>query len=117
MPILFAIVGATGTGKSGVAVELAARYGADIIGVDSRQVYKGFAIGTAQPSAADMEKVKREEQHAHRHRPERTKEAVRQPAQRRKADATPLLGTAVRGRPRFTDRCGKRKGHAGSRCV
>ena len=58
MPILFAIVGATGTGKSGVAVELAARYGADIIGVDSRQVYKGFAIGTAQPSAADMEKVK-----------------------------------------------------------
>ncbi len=58
MPILFAIVGATGTGKSGVAVELAAHYGADIIGVDSRQVYKGFAIGTAQPSAADMEKVK-----------------------------------------------------------
>ena len=58
MPILFAIVGATGTGKSGVAVELAARYGADIIGVDSRQVYKGFAIGTAQPSVADMEKVK-----------------------------------------------------------
>lgn len=58
MPILFAIVGATGTGKSRVAVELAARYGAEIIGVDSRQVYRGFAIGTAQPSAADMEKVK-----------------------------------------------------------
>ena len=58
MPILFAIVGATGTGKSSVAVELAARYGAEIIGVDSRQVYKGFAIGTAQPSRADMEKVK-----------------------------------------------------------
>ena len=58
MPILFAIVGATGTGKSSVAVELAARYGAEIIGVDSRQVYKGFAIGTAQPSCADMEKVK-----------------------------------------------------------
>lgn len=58
MPILFTIVGATGTGKSSVAVELAARYGAEIIGVDSRQVYKGFAIGTAQPSRADMEKVK-----------------------------------------------------------
>ena len=58
MPILFAIVGATGTGKSRVAVKLAARYGAEIIGVDSRQVYRGFAIGTAQPSAVDMEKVK-----------------------------------------------------------
>lgn len=58
MPILFAIVGATGTGKSSVAVELAARYGAEIIGVDSRQIYKGFAIGTAQPPRSDMEKVK-----------------------------------------------------------
>lgn len=58
MPILFAIVGATGIGKSSVAVELAARYGADIIGVDSRQVYKGFTIGTAQPSATDMGRVR-----------------------------------------------------------
>ncbi|MBQ6179163.1 MAG: hypothetical protein IJK32_06550 [Bacteroidales bacterium] len=48
----------------------------------------------------------RDGRHAHRYRPERTTEAVRPPAQRRKADATPLPGTAVRGRlPRFTDRC------------
>ena len=53
----------------------------------------------------------RDERHAHRYRPERTAEAVRQPAQRRKADATPLPGTVVRGRlPRFIGRCGKRNG-------
>ena len=49
MPVLFAIVGATGIGKSELSLELAERYDAEIIGVDSRQIYKGFAIGTAQP--------------------------------------------------------------------
>ena len=47
MPVLFAIVGATGIGKSELSLSLAERYGAEIIGVDSRQIYKGFAIGTA----------------------------------------------------------------------
>ena len=51
----------------------------------------------------------RDEKHAHRYLPERTTEAVRPPAQRRKADAPPFPCTAVRVRlPRFTDRCGKK---------
>ena len=58
MPILFAIVGATGIGKSRLSLDLARHYNAEIIGVDSRQIYRGFAIGTAQPSLADMEQVK-----------------------------------------------------------
>lgn len=57
MPILFAIVGATGIGKSRLSLDLARHYGAEIIGVDSRQIYKGFAIGTAQPSLAEMGQV------------------------------------------------------------
>lgn len=57
MPILFAIVGATGIGKSELSLDLAKRYDAEIIGVDSRQVYRGFAIGTAQPSAGDLARV------------------------------------------------------------
>lgn len=57
MPILFALAGATGIGKSELSMRLAERYGAEIIGVDSRQVYRGFAIGTAQPSASDMARV------------------------------------------------------------
>lgn len=50
MPILFALVGATGIGKSNLSMDLADHYGAEIIGVDSRQIYKGFSIGTAQPN-------------------------------------------------------------------
>ena len=58
MPILFSLVGATGVGKSRLSLELAERFDAEIIGVDSRQIYKGFTIGTAQPSLTDMARVK-----------------------------------------------------------
>lgn len=58
MPILFALVGATGIGKSNLSLALAEHYDAEIIGVDSRQVYRGFCIGTAQPDAASLARVK-----------------------------------------------------------
>ncbi len=58
MPILFALVGATGVGKSRLSLELADRFNAEIVGVDSRQIYKGFAIGTAQPPLEDLAHVK-----------------------------------------------------------
>jgi len=58
MPVLFALCGPTGVGKSKRSLELAERYHAEIIGVDSRQIYRGFAIGTAQPPASEMQKVK-----------------------------------------------------------
>lgn len=57
MPILFAMVGATGIGKSALSLELAERFDAEIIGVDSRQVYKDFCIGTAQPDALSLKRV------------------------------------------------------------
>jgi tRNA dimethylallyltransferase len=44
------IVGPTGIGKTSFAIELAKKIDAEIISVDSRQIYKGFRIGTAQPS-------------------------------------------------------------------
>lgn len=58
MPVLFALIGATGIGKSRLSLDLASHYHAELIGMDSRQIYKGFAIGTAQPSRADLESVK-----------------------------------------------------------
>lgn len=58
MPILFALVGATGIGKSNFSLELAEHYKAEIIGVDSRQIYKGFSIGTAQPDKASLARVR-----------------------------------------------------------
>ena len=58
MPILFALAGATGIGKSELSLQLAERYDAEIIGVDSRQVYRGFCIGTAQPDSASLARIK-----------------------------------------------------------
>ena len=46
-----AIVGATATGKSALALALAERLGGEIVNADALQVYRGFDIGTAKPSA------------------------------------------------------------------
>lgn len=54
---LVAIVGATGSGKSAIALELAQRLGGEIVNADSRQVYLGMDIGTAKPSLADRARV------------------------------------------------------------
>ena len=47
---VIALAGATAVGKSAVAVALARRIGGEIINADSRQVYRGMAIGTGIPS-------------------------------------------------------------------
>ncbi len=53
MPIFGAILGATGSGKTKLAVMLAQKMGAEVICMDSRQLYKGFRVGTAQPTAEE----------------------------------------------------------------
>jgi tRNA dimethylallyltransferase len=57
MPRVLVIMGATATGKSGLALELAAATGRELISADSRQVYQGLRVGTAQPTAADRARV------------------------------------------------------------
>ena len=42
------IVGATATGKSDLAVELALRWGGEVVNADSMQLYRGMDIGTAK---------------------------------------------------------------------
>lgn len=56
-PILIAICGATATGKSGLAIQLARSFDGVILSADSRQVYREFNIGTAKPSATELELV------------------------------------------------------------
>ena len=48
------IAGPTASGKSAVAMEVAKQLQAEIISVDSMQVYRGLDIGTAKPSAAEQ---------------------------------------------------------------
>ena len=57
-PRLVAIVGATATGKTGLAVELARAVGGEIVNADSRQVYRGMDIGTAKPTARQRADVR-----------------------------------------------------------
>lgn len=57
-PLVPAILGPTATGKTAVAVELAERLGGEIISVDSRQAYRGLAIGTAAPGPAELARVR-----------------------------------------------------------
>ena len=56
-PYLLAIVGPTASGKSELAMALAALRPAEIMVADSRQVFRGMDIGTAKPSSADREAV------------------------------------------------------------
>src|SRR5262245_3319768 len=50
-PQIVIITGPTATGKTALAIDLATRFGAEIVGADSRQVYRYLDIGTAKPTA------------------------------------------------------------------
>ncbi|MEB3195650.1 MAG: tRNA (adenosine(37)-N6)-dimethylallyltransferase MiaA [Candidatus Sericytochromatia bacterium] len=56
-PPLVVVVGPTGAGKSDLALRLAEAHRGAIISADSRQIYEGFDIGTATPSAAERARV------------------------------------------------------------
>ncbi len=47
------ITGPTGAGKSALALALAQRLPLGIVSADSRQIYRGFDIGTAKPTPAE----------------------------------------------------------------
>lgn len=51
---LIVVVGPTGSGKTDLSIRLAQHYGAPILSTDSRQVYRGMPIGTAQPTAEQL---------------------------------------------------------------
>jgi tRNA dimethylallyltransferase len=54
---VLAIVGPTASGKSALALELAARLPADVVSCDSLMVYQGMDIGTGKPTAAERRRV------------------------------------------------------------
>ena len=54
---LLVIVGPTGSGKTDLSIRLALHYGAPILSTDSRQIYRGMPIGTAQPEKHQLQQV------------------------------------------------------------
>lgn len=51
------IAGATCSGKTELALALAERFDAEIVGADSRQIYRGMTIGTAAPTERERARV------------------------------------------------------------
>jgi len=51
------LTGPTGSGKSRAAMRIAAKYGLEIVCMDSMQVYRGMDVGTDKPSADDRARV------------------------------------------------------------
>ncbi len=57
IPVI-AVVGATASGKTSLAVETAKRFDGEVVSADSMQIYKGMCIATAKPTPEEMQGVK-----------------------------------------------------------
>lgn len=58
VPPLIVILGETASGKSAIAMDLAARFDGEIIAADSMTAYKYFDIATAKPTAEDRATIR-----------------------------------------------------------
>ncbi|MBR2337591.1 MAG: tRNA (adenosine(37)-N6)-dimethylallyltransferase MiaA [Clostridia bacterium] len=54
---IIVVCGPTGSGKSSLAVELALKYGGEVVSADSVAIYKQLDIGSAKPTKEDMKGV------------------------------------------------------------
>ena len=54
---LIVIVGPTAIGKTGLSIKLAKHYNCEIVSADSRQFYQEMSIGTAKPTAQEMDGI------------------------------------------------------------
>jgi tRNA dimethylallyltransferase len=57
MPGIFFIVGATATGKSVMAAEVAEQLGAEIVNADAFQIYRGLDVLTGKPETRTQQRV------------------------------------------------------------
>src|SRR5690348_11043148 len=57
-PPVIAVVGATGSGKTALAIALAERFRGEIINTDSLQVYRYLDIGTAKPTVEEQARAR-----------------------------------------------------------
>ncbi len=54
---IYAVVGPTASGKSALALEIAQRFGGEIISCDSMQIYRRMDIGTAKPTEEEQARI------------------------------------------------------------
>ena len=58
LPKLIVIAGTNASGKSGLGVELALRYGGEVVSADSRQVFRGLDLGSGKITPEEMRGVR-----------------------------------------------------------
>lgn len=56
-PFVLAVVGPTASGKTALGVELAKKYGGEVVSADSMQIYKGMDIASAKPTTEEMQGI------------------------------------------------------------
>jgi len=54
---MIAVLGPTGSGKSRMAMALAAAFDGEVVGCDAFQIYRGMDIGTAKPSVEEQRRI------------------------------------------------------------
>lgn len=57
-PLVIVVTGATASGKTGLAIDIALRLGTQIVSADSRQIYHDIPITTAAPTPAEQARVR-----------------------------------------------------------
>ena len=57
-PQVIVLIGATASGKTDLAIDIAEYFKTRIHNIDSRQIYKYMDIGTAKPSEYQQKKIK-----------------------------------------------------------
>ena len=58
MEKLLVITGTNASGKSGLGIELARKYGAEVVSADSRQVFTGLDLGSGKVTPEEMKGVR-----------------------------------------------------------
>ena len=56
-PLLAAVVGPTGSGKTALSLALAEGFGGEIVNCDSVALYREFEVGTAKPTLEERRRV------------------------------------------------------------
>lgn len=57
LPPVIVLLGPTAVGKTELSLGLCERFQGEVVGADSRQIYRGMDIGTAKPTAAELARV------------------------------------------------------------
>ena len=56
IPVI-AVIGPTASGKTGLAVAIAKKFGGEVVSADSMQIYSELTVGTAKPTEKEMDGI------------------------------------------------------------